>query len=375
MHRIRDAETQWSDPRAVPGGLRSENAATDLPDEHDSMHTLSNANGLILKAIERGASLTEFHAPDRDGMLSDILLGLASPEDYRDNPFYFGSVVGRCANRIAGGAFSLDGAAYTLATNNGPNHLHGGAHGFSDRDWDVSRPADPRGAALRFERTSPDGEEGYPGTLHARVSYVLTDADELIVEMEATADAPTLCNLVQHAYWNLSGHPAGGPVSSIRDHEVTLFADRYTPTDATGIPTGASTPVAGTPFDFSAPKPLGRDLERVGDDPAGYDTNYVIGGEPGVVRPVARVREPGSGRVMTLASDQAGVQLYTGNFLDGRSRGKGGDGYARHAGFCLETQSFPDAINRPSWRQPVLRPGETYRHTMVFAFSTDRGDA
>lgn len=334
------------------------------------MHTITNANGLILRAIERGASLTEFHTHDRDGRLADVLLGLAPPDAYARNPFYFGTVVGRCANRIAGGQFTLDGTRHTLEANNPPNHLHGGAAGFSTRDWLPTPSADPRGRSLRFEYRSESGEEGYPGELVASVMYILTDSDELIVEMTATSAAPTLCNLVQHAYWNLAGHDAG----TVGDHRLSLAAERYTPTDGTNIPTGELAPVGGTPFDFRTPKPIGQDLDCVGEDPTGYDTNFVIDGEPTALRRVATVHEPTTGRVMSLSADQPGVQFYTGNFLDGTAHGKGGAAYPRHTGFCLETQYFPDAINKPAWRQPVLRPGETYRHTMVFAFSTDRNE-
>ncbi len=334
------------------------------------MHTLRNANGLMLRAIDQGASIVEFHAPDRDGMLADITLGYDDPDGYAANGFYFGTIAGRCANRIALGRFELDGVSHALATNNGPNHLHGGERGFDAHAWRGTTADDPRGASVRFTRTSPDGEEGYPGTLDASVTYTLTDGDELIVEMAATSDAPTLCNLAQHAYWNLAGHDSG----TIEGHVVTLEADRYTPTDATQIPTGELAPVEGTPFDFRAPKPIGRDMHSVGDDQTGYDHNFVVRGEAGVLRAVARVHDPVSGRVVRLRSDQAGVQFYTGNFLDGSAVGKGGVRYGRHTGFCLETQCFPDAIHRPAWVQPVLRPGETYRHTMVFTFTTERGE-
>jgi aldose 1-epimerase len=333
------------------------------------MHTLRNENGMRLTAIGRGATITELWVPDRDGVAGDIVLGFADEDGYRSNPYYFGAVVGRCANRIAGGAFSLDGVDYALATNNPPNHLHGGERGFDAHDWEATLVDDPRGESVRFTRESPAGEEGYPGALRASVAYTVTDADELVCEMEATCDAPTLCNLAQHAYWNLAGHDAG----SIGSHELTLFAERYTPVDETMIPTGELASVAGTPLDFRKPRSMGAELARVGDDPTGYDHNFAVDGDPTALRPVARVFEPTTGRVMSLCADQPGVQFYTGNFLDGRADGKAGARYPRHAGFCLETQRFPDAIHRPGWVQPVLRPGEVYRHTMVFAFSTDRG--
>lgn len=330
------------------------------------LHRLENKNGLVLKVSAIGAAVTQLLAPDRNGDLADITLGYDEPEHYLENPPYFGVVVGRCANRIAGGRFTLDGKAYTLATNNGPNHLHGGVRGIDKHTWEAERIQSADGPSIRLTRVSPDGEEGYPGTLSLSVTYTLTHRDELMTEMEATTDAPTLCNLAHHAYWNLAGHAAG----SIGKHELTLHASRYTPMDATAIPTGEIAPVAGTPFDFTRSKAIGKDLEATGGDPAGYDHNFVVDGALGELRPVARVVEPESGRVLELSANQPGVQFYTANFLDGTVPGKGGVAYQRHGAFCLETQNFPDAINKPEWPSPVLRPGETYRHVMVARFTT-----
>jgi len=338
--------------------------------ERLSMYTLRNSAGVTLRATDLGATIVELHAPDRDGELADITLGFDNAEQYRTESPYFGAIAGRCANRIAQGRFTLDGREHQLATNNGPNHLHGGEVGFDKRVWDAELVDDPRGQSVRFSRTSPAGEEGYPGTLEASVTSTLTDDNELICEMEATTDAPTLCNLAQHAYWNLAGHGSG----TIEGHELTIHAERYTPVDATLIPTGELAPVAGTPFDFRQPKPIGRDLMEVGDDPKGYDHNFVIEGDPGAMRPVAWLHEPGSGRVMLLSADQPGLQFYAGNFLDGSVVGKDGVRYQQYGGLCLETQRFPDAINNPGWVSPVLRPGETYRHRMVFRFTTDRDE-
>lgn len=331
------------------------------------MHTLKNQTGTQLRVSEIGASIVGLLVPDRHGRLADIVLGYDDESAYRRNPFYFGSIVGRCANRIADGEFQIDGRKITLERNNGRHHLHGGSDGFSGREWVANTLKDERGEAIRFTLTSPDGDQGYPGVLEASVAYVLTEQNELICEMRATTDAPTLCNLAQHAYWNLAGHDSG----TIAGHELTLCADMRTPADETGAPTGAIDPVASTPYDFRSPKQIGVELESVGSEPHGYDTNFVIRGEPGSLRHVARVSEPNTGRVMTIDSDQPGVQLYTANCLDGSEVGKDGAAYSRHGGLCLETQCFPDAINQPEWHSPALRPGQIYRHTIVYRFSAE----
>jgi len=333
------------------------------------VHTLENASGLIVRLSGFGARIVEVHAPDRHGDLADIALGLESEEAYEHDTAYLGCIAGRCCNRIAEGRFCLDGREFRLPINNGPNHLHGGVRGFDRHAWHAERVEAEHGASIRFSRVSPDGEEGYPGELRASVAYTLTEANRLIIAMEATTDTPTLCNLTQHAYWNLAGHDSG----SILGHVVHLDASRYTPVNGSMIPTGAIEPVAGTAFDFTRAKPIGRDLATLGGDPPGYDHNFVVDGDPGSLRPVARVLEPRSGRVLELLANQPGVQFYTGNFLEGSSRGKRGARYGRHAGFCLETQCFPDAVNKPGWIAPVLRPGQVYRHLMEFRFGTDRG--
>ncbi|MEM1183762.1 MAG: aldose epimerase family protein [Planctomycetota bacterium] len=332
-----------------------------------SVYTLRNDNGLVAKFTDFGATLIEFNAPDRNGDLADITLGFDDAALYMTDSPYFGTVAGRSANRIERGQFTLDGETYQLATNNGANHLHGGDRGFDKHMWEGQSVDDSRGQAIRFTRTSPEGEENYPGTLDASVTYVLTDDNEFITEFSATTDAPTLCNLAQHAYWNLGGHDSG----SIRDHQLTIFSDEYTPVDAGLIPTGELVAVAGTPFDFRAEKPIGQDLESVGDDPKGYDHNFVIRGTANVLRPVLRAYDPASGRIMELRADKPGLQFYSGNFLDGSITGKDGVAYEQYAGFCAESQHFPNAINEPAWASPILRPGETYSHTMVTRFTTD----
>ncbi len=339
-----------------------------VEDGPTQLFTLRNANGMILKVTDLGATIVELHAPDRDGKLEDITLGFDNPNQYLTDSPYFGCIAGRCSNRIAKGKFTLDGKTYTLATNNGPNHLHGGDKGFDKLIWQAMPVTDSRGASIRFSLTSPDGDEGYPGTLTATVTYTLTNDNRLICEMTATTDAPTLCNLVQHAYWNLAGHDSGPN----HDHVLTLYADHYTPVDSALIPTGEIAPVDNTPFDFRTAKPIGRDIMKVGDDPKGYDHNFVVKGDPHTLRPVARVYEPTSGRIMLLSADQPGVQFYAGNFLDGSFTGKGGAVYKQHGSFCLETQTFPDGINQANWDAPILRPGETYRQTMITTFTTDK---
>lgn len=330
------------------------------------LYTLKNANGLILKVTNYGAIITQLHVPDRNGKLADVVLGFDSLDGYIAGHPHFGALVGRVANRIAKGRFSLEGKTYQLALNDYPNHLHGGAKGFDLNVWDAEPQKTAEGPAIRLSRTSLDGEENYPGQVRATVTYVLTDKNELKVEMTATTDKTTIVNLAQHTYWNLAGQDSG----DILGHELTLNADRYTPVDATLIPTGLFAPVAGTPFDFRQPKPIGRDLQAAGGKPIGFDHNFVLNGEPAAMKLAARVYEPKSGRQLELFCDKPGLQFYTGNFLDGKNVGKGGAVYKQYNGLCLETQNYPDSIHHADWPSIVLRPGETYRHVMVARFST-----
>jgi aldose 1-epimerase len=323
--------------------------------------TLTNAHGLRARVMTWGATLVEMSVPDRAGKLADVTLGFDELEKYLGPHPHFGCIAGRYANRIARGKFTLDGKSYTLATNNGVNHLHGGLRGFDKYVWS----AEPVGAnAVRFKHVSPDGEEGYPGTLITSVTYTLTDADELRLDYTATTDAPTVLNLTNHAYWNL------GDSADVRDHELRIAAAKYTVVDAGSIPTGELREVAGTPFDFTKAKPIGRDLDALKGTPGGYDHNYVLALAPRR-EPVlaAEFYEPKSGRVMRVLTDQPGVQFYTGNYLKSVS-GKSGRTYEKHAGLCLETQHFPDSPNQPDFPNTVLRPGETFRSTTVHAFST-----
>ncbi len=288
-----------------------------------------------------------------------MLLGYDALTDYVNDPCYFGCIVGRSANRIGFGEFTLDGERYSLATNAAPHHLHGGLRGFGRRVWEITALSE---RAVRLELESPTGDEGYPGTLQAQVTYACIDDHSMRVEMTAKADAPTLCNLAQHAYWNLGGHDSG----TIEDHELELTADRYLPVDATTLPCADPTPVDGTPFDLRRATSLGARMRELDSD-LGFDHPFVVAGHD--LRPFARLAHRPSGRGLVLESDQPGLQLYAGGFLDG-VRGKSGAVYEQHAGLCLESQVHPDAIHHESWPSPILRPGETYRHTMVLRFLT-----
>ena len=338
-----------------------------------SLYTLRNKNGLVAKISDYGGIVTELYTPDRDGKMADVVLGFETLDGYVAGSPYFGAMVGRVGNRIAGGRFTLDGKQYQLATNNGPNHLHGGVKGFDKVVWNAAPMMDSNGPALKLTYSAKDGEENYPGNLDVTVVYTLTNHNELAIEITATADAATPVNIVHHTYWNLAGHDAG----DILGHELKLGAATYTPTDKTLIPTGAIDPVAGTAFDFRKAKAIGADIGQLpgdgGDDPGGYDLNYVLDGKLGEMKLAARVRDPGSGRVMEIRTTEPGVQFYSGNFLNGLN-GKGGTVYKKHHGFCLETQHYPDSINqegRDGWPTIILRPGQTYRHTMIHKFSTD----
>ena len=329
------------------------------------LYTLTNTSGMVMKVTNYGAIITELHVPDKTGRRADVVDGYGDLESYIKATPYFGATVGRVGNRIANGRFSLDGKSYQVTTNNGPHHLHGGKKGFDKVVWTAEPMQTPQGPAIRFSYVSPDGEEGYPGTLTAHSTYTLTNNNELRVDLEATTDQPTIVNLVHHSYWNLAGHGSG----TILDHELTLYADAYTPGAA--ISDGPATPVRGTPFDFSVAKPIGRDLKAAGGDPVGYDHNWLVNGTRDALRPVARLKDPKSGRVMTIEGDQPGVQFYSGNYLDGSMTGKGTT-YQQYSGLCLETQKVPNSINNPERMQDViLRPGQTYRHHMVHRFTAE----
>jgi aldose 1-epimerase len=354
-------------PAPAPARPAIERAAYGKADGKDVwLFTLANAHGLKATITNYGATLTTLEVPDRNGKLADIVLGFDDLAGYERGDAFFGAIVGRVANRIRNATFSLGGKTYHLAANDPPHALHGGPKNFSRVVWDAKPVDTAAGPSLELTYVSKDGEEGYPGTLTAKATYTLTDANELSIEMEATTDRTTLVNLAHHSYWNLAGHDAG----RITDHELTLFADAYTPGDPM-VPTGVVKSVRNTPFDFTVAKPIGRDLQQAGGTPVGFDHNFVVNGDPNALRPVARVRDPKSGRVLTLQANQPGVQFYTGNFLNGTLHGKGAT-YAQYTGFCLETQKFPNAVNVPAWRnQVILEPGQTYRHVMVHRFSVE----
>ena len=333
-----------------------------------TLYTLTNANGVEARVINYGGIIVSLRVPDRDGNLEDVVLGFDSLEGYVDEHPYFGAIIGRYGNRIANGRFTLDGETYQLPVNNGPNSLHGGEKGFDKVDWNAEPFENERGQGLVLTYTSPDGEQGYPGTLRARVTYTLTDDDQLVFDYHATTDEATPVNLTQHTYFNLAGNGSG----TILDHEMMINASRFTPVDSTQIPTGELRPVAGTPFDYREPTALG---VRIGEDNEqlrfgiGYDHNYVLDREEGdSLSLAARVYEPTSGRMMEVLTTEPGVQLYTGNFLDGTLTGKDGAVYEQRTGFCLETQHFPDSPNQPEFPSTILRPGEEYRSTTVYRF-------
>lgn len=330
------------------------------------LYTLA-AGALSCQIITFGGSLQSLRVPDRLGKPVDVLLGFDALEPYRTHGKSLGALVGRYANRIGGAKFSLNGQTYQLAANNnGVNHLHGGLVGFNQRVWTVEEAGDDRLALSLF---SPDGEEGYPGNLTVRVTYTLTE-EGLTIGYRAECDRDTVCNLTNHAYFNLSGHDSG----PVLDQTIQLLADRYTPTDPLSIPTGEIAPVEGTPMDLRRTAPIGA---RIGEDfpqllqAGGYDHNWIPNGEAGTLRPIARAASPATGISMEVLSTLPGVQFYTGNYLDGCPAGKGGAAYANRWGFCLETQFYPDSPNHANFPSCVLRAGEVFDHTAAFRFHVE----
>ncbi len=332
------------------------------------LFTMTNSNGLKAKITTYGGIITELWVPDRNGKFADVVLGHDSLKGYLDGHPYFGCITGRVANRIAKGKFTLDGKEYTLATNNSPNHLHGGKIGFDKINWTASSHGnDNHLATLTLKYRSKDGEEGYPGNLDVIVTCKLTNLNALEIEYIAIPDKATPVNLTNHSYFNLAGHNSG----DILGHRLELFADKYTPTDDTLIPTGKIEPVKDTPYDFTAMKEIGRDIKKLKGDPVGYDVNYVLrqseGKDP---KPAARVIEPKSGRIMEVLTTEPGVQLYTSNFLDGKDKGKGGAVYKQYAALCLETQQYPDAVNQKNFPSVIVKPGGFYQQKTIYRFST-----
>ena len=334
--------------------------------------TLDSGSGLRMRVTNYGTIITELHAPDRTGKPVDVVLGRPTVQDYVERTQYFGCTAGRCANRIGKGQFAIDGKAFQVTCNNGPNCLHGGAKGFDKVVWEGKASLDQGMPKVVFTYTSKDGEEGFPGTVQATVTYTLTPLNQLLVDMSATTDAPTVVNMAHHSYWNLAGHASG----TVLDHELQLMAGSYTPVDAALITTGEIKPVDGTPLDFRVAKPIGRDIGQLPattDDPGGFDHNWCVDGASGTMRPAALLRSPSTGISMLVSSNQPGIQFYSGNFLDGIP-GKDGATYRKHDGLCLETQAYPDSINKQGkagWPNVVLRPGQRYDHRMVHRFSAE----
>ncbi|GAB5520239.1 MAG: galactose mutarotase [Rhodothermales bacterium] len=335
--------------------------------EEVSLYTLTNARGMQVRITNYGGIVTSIRVPDRDGTLGEVTLGYDTLQGYLEQSPYFGALIGRYGNRVAEGRFTLDEATYTLATNNGPNHLHGGLQGFDKVVWSAEpvEQDDRVGLVLRY--TSADGEEGYPGTLDVRVTYTLTNDNTLDIAYYATTDQATPVNLTNHTYFNLKD----GGASSILDHELTLQAEAFVPVTDALIPTGQLQPVDGTPFDFRAATPIGARIDAAHEQierGGGYDHTFVLD-TAGGFQNVATVYEPTTGRVMEVFTEEPGVQLYTGNFLDGSITGTGGTAYERRHGFCLETQHFPDSPNQPNFPSTILRPGEVYETRTAYQFS------
>ena len=328
-----------------------------LGDAEVTLFILANTNGVRASLMNYGATLVALEAPDRNGKLTDVTLGFDTLEGYvKFNSPYFGCIVGRCANRIAGGRFYLDGKEHRLATNAGNAHLHGGLKGFDKACW----RAEAESTSVKFTYLSPDGEEGYPGNLAVTVMYTLNEKNELTIEYSATTDKPTPVNLTNHTYFNLAGS------GNILGQELLITSTQYLPANDALLPTGEIHPVKGTPMDFTTPSPIGRRIHQLKGFPVGYDHTYVLKNNGRKMKLAARVFEPHSGRVLEVHTTEPGVQLYTGNFLNGTISGKGGRTYHQHTGFCMETQHFPDAVNQPKFPSVILNPGQKYHQKTAY---------
>jgi aldose 1-epimerase len=331
--------------------------------------TLRNSKGAEVRILNYGGIVVSFTVPDKHGKMGDVVLGYDNLESYLKQSPYFGCLVGRYGNRIAHGKFTLDGTAYTLATNNYPNAIHGGLKGFDKAVWQAKIVAHGSEPSLELHYVSKDGEEGYPGNLDVTAAYTLTDDNGLKLEYTATTDKDTVVNLTQHSYFNLAGR------GDVLNHVVMIDADKFTPVDKTLIPTGELRPVQGTPFDFRKPMAIGARINQ--DDEQlkfgkGYDHNWVLNKKPGELKLAARVHEPTTGRVLEVLTTEPGLQFYTGNFLDGKITGKGGWIYQARNAFCMEPQHFPDSPNHPEFPSVVLKPGETYKNTIIYRLSVSR---
>jgi aldose 1-epimerase len=350
------------------GGSMSKESFGNAPDGTPVyLYTLSNSHGMEARIITFGGIIVSLKVPDRDGNLADVVLGFNTPGEYVKNHDYFGALIGRYGNRIAKGRFTLDGKEYQLATNNGPNHLHGGKVGFDQKVWEADEAESEPGRALVLKYVSKDGEEGYPGTLSVKVRYAVTDSNELKIEYSAVTDKPTIVNLTQHSYFNLAGQGSG----DILGHELNIVADHFTPVDSTLIPTGELRPVEGTPMDFRIPVAIGARIDQKDQQliyGGGYDHNWVLTKKDSTIALAASLYEPKTGRVMDVFTTEPGLQFYSGNFLNGSAVGKGDKVYNYRNGLCLETQHFPDSPNKPQFPSTVLRPGDVYKTVTVYHF-------
>nr|WP_228463111.1 aldose epimerase family protein [Chryseobacterium cheonjiense] len=332
--------------------------------------TLTNKNGMTVEVINFGGIITSLTAPDKNGKYGDVVLGFTKPEEYfNGNPYFFGALIGRYGNRIANARFTLEGKTYDVDKNDGPNSLHGGKEGFNTKFWNIEPVKDAQFSTLKLTYTSADGEEGFPGKLTTTVFYTLTDDNALEISYEAETDKPTIVNLTQHSYFNLSGNFT----KEITDHELQINGDKFLPVNENIIPVGEQKSVKGSPFDFTVSKPIGKDINA--DDEQlkrgkGYDHNWILNGSG--LRSIAKVYHPESGRMMEVLTDEPGVQFYSGNFLDGKFDTKTGGKYQKRTGFCLETQHFPDSPNQPSFPSTELKPGEKYQSKTIYKFSVKK---
>jgi aldose 1-epimerase len=356
---------------AQPASKHNPGVQTQPFGTHDgrsvTLYTLTNSHGVEVRTMNYGGIILAIRVPDRKGQVADVVLGHDTLEGYIPNPPYFGAIVGRYANRIANGAFTLDGKTYTLPKNDGPNTLHGGTTRTFDKVvWDSEPLKDATGVAFNY--LSKDGDDGFPGNVKVKVTYTLTDSNELAIDYEATTDKATPINVTQHSYFNLAGEGNG----DVLNHEIMINADRFTPVDKNLIPTGELRSVKGTPLDFTTPTRIGARIDDNYEQLVlghGYDHNFVINRKGPGLTLAARVYEPTGGRVLEVSTTQPGLQFYTGNFLDGTITGKQGHAYKRRYGFCLETQHFPDSPNHPTFPTTILRPGETFHEKTIFKFS------
>jgi len=350
----------------VSTALTPAHSVPSVAHDKDAQFNLKNAHGMEVRLASYGARITSIKVPDRNGAMADVVLGFDTVEPYRSSVKkpYLGATLGRYAGRIANGRFTLDGVEHVLAKNNSPNHNHGGVTGFDKVVWDAKQLRN----GVRFSYTSPDGEEGYPGTLKARVTYTLTDANELIIDYRATTDRATPVNLSNHTYFNLAGEGS----NTVLDHELMIDAEEMLPIDKTSVPTGKIASVAGTPFDFRMSKPVGRDINQTNEQLAngsGYDHTFVLNPKKGAKKPAATLYEKTSCRKLEVFTDQPGLQLYTANFLDGSLNGKSGKPYMKRSSLCLETQHFPDSPNQPRFPNTIIRPEEIYQTRTIYQFS------